>query len=125
MLSLLAVVVLFHLSIMIGIIPYEITWGGRLENDAEMYVFESISIVINLVLFLGLLIKGKYVREIIPMRAVNIMLWIFVVIFALNTIGNIFASTNFEKSFSLLTLAFAFLLYMILKKDKKVTSKNI
>jgi len=52
MLGLLIAVLLFHLSIILKIIPYEITWGGRLKNDSEMYVFETISIVINLFLFL-------------------------------------------------------------------------
>ena len=51
MLYLLVVVILFHLCIMLKIVPYEISWGGRLKNDTEMYVFETISIIINLLLF--------------------------------------------------------------------------
>lgn len=119
MLWLLVTVMLFHISIILQIIPYEITWGGRLKNDAEMYVFESISIVINLLLFSLLLIKGHYIREFIPIRIVNIILWIFLVLFGLNTVGNLFANTYFEKSFSLLTLASVVLILIILKKDKK------
>jgi len=42
----------FHLLILLKIIPYEITWGGKLKNDNEMYVFEIISIIINSFLFL-------------------------------------------------------------------------
>ena len=57
---LVSVLVLFHLGIILKLIPYEITWGGRLKNDSEMYVFEAISIALNLFLFLLLLIKGKF-----------------------------------------------------------------
>ena len=121
MLWLLVTVMLFHLSIMLKIVPYEITWGGRLKNDSEMYVFEIISMVINLFLFLILLVKGKYLKEFIPMSVVNITLWIFLVLFGLNTIGNILAKTNFEKFFALLTLISSYLIWVILSKDKKRT----
>lgn len=118
LLLLIAAVTLFHLAILIKIIPYEITWGGKLKNDAEMYLFESISILINLFLAYVLLIRGEYVHKLIPSKVVNIILWIFLFIFGFNTIGNIFAYTLFEKSLSLLTLIFTFLLWNILKKSK-------
>ncbi|MAE14780.1 MAG: hypothetical protein CL821_04210 [Crocinitomicaceae bacterium] len=120
LLWLIAAVTLFHLAILIKIIPYEITWGGKLKNDAEMYLFESISILINLFLAYLLLIRVEYVHKLIPSKVVNIILWIFLFIFGFNTIGNIFADTLFEKSLSLLTLIFTFLLWNILKKSKKI-----
>ena len=114
-----AAVTLFHLAILTKIIPYEITWGGKLNNDAEMYLFESISILINLFLGFVLLVKGEYVSKLIPTMGVNIILWVFLFIFGLNTIGNIFAETHFENSLSLLTLIYTYLIWKILKKSKK------
>ncbi len=116
MLWLLVGIIGFHLCILLKIIPYEITWGGRLSNDREMYVFESISIIINLFLGLVLLIKGNYIRAIMPMKVINVILWIFLFLFALNTIGNILAKTYFEKFFSIITLAFVYLTWTVLKK---------
>ena len=118
MLYLLVAVILFHLCIMLKIVSYEITWGGRLKNDLEMYIFETISIIINLFLITILLVKGKYLRAFISMKIVNITLWIFFILFGLNTIGNILAKTNFEKFFTLLTLAFSILIWIILRKEK-------
>ena len=114
-----AAVTLFHLAILTKIISYEITWGGKLNNDAEMYLFESISILINLFLGFVLLVKGEYVSKLIPTMGVNIILWVFLFIFGLNTIGNIFAETHFENSLSLLTLIYTYLIWKILKKSKK------
>ena len=111
-------VILFHLAILTKIIPYDVIWGGRLNNDVEMYVFEGISILVNLLLCLVLLIKGEYLLKLIPTSVVNIILWIFFSLFGLNTIGNIFAETLFEKSLSLLTLIFTYLIWVILKKKK-------
>ena len=115
---LIATVTLFHLAIITKIIPYKVTWGGKINNDAEMCVFESISILINLFLGFILLIKGDYVLSFQTTRVVDIILWIFLLIFGLNTIGNIFAESLFEKSLSLLTLIFTYLIWVILKKKK-------
>ena len=111
-------VTLFHLCILFKIIPYDIAWGGRLTNDSEMYVFESISLVVNFIFAFVLLIKGKFIKQWLPAKAVNLILWVFLVLFALNTVGNIFAETNFEKGFTFVTLALVVLLWVILKKNK-------
>ena len=113
---LLSIVTVFHLCIIVKFIPYNIAWGGRLQNDIEMYTFETISIFINLFLISILLIKGNYLKFRLNEKLINIVLWIFFFIFILNTIGNILAKTNFEKAFSVLTLILAILIWNILKK---------
>lgn len=122
MLWMLVVVLLFHLCIVLKIVPYEITWGVRLKNDSQMYAFETLSILINLFLCYILLIKGKFIRAFIPMKITNITLWVFFVLFGLNTVGNIFAKTNFEKFFALWTLTSAILIWIVLRKDKNENS---
>lgn len=119
LLGMLIVVILFHLSILTKLIPYEITWGGRLQNDSEMYVFEALSILVNLFLAFALLMKGAYLRFYLKERVVNIILWVYFGIFVLNTIGNSFAKTSLEKSFALLTLLSAILIWLILKPKSK------
>ncbi len=118
MLGFLTAILIFHFCILLKIIPYDITWGGRLTNDSEMYVFETFSILLNLILYIALLIKGKFIKEIFTERIVNIVLWVFIVFFGLNTIGNLLAETLFEKFFSIITLLFVFLLWVIVKKSK-------
>ena len=51
------------------------------------------------------LINGKTIR---------VILWGFLILFLLNTLGNLFAKSIFEKSLAVLTLIFAILLGMIL-----------
>ncbi|MFN7912911.1 MAG: hypothetical protein ACK5QC_13910 [Bacteroidota bacterium] len=120
--ALLLLVVVFHLCVLIKLIPYNIAWGGRLTNDAEMYVFESVSILINLFLIWVLLMKGAYLKFSFSTKTLTIILWIFFSLFVLNTIGNLFAKTNFEKTFSLLTAVSALLIGFILKKEKTTIS---
>ena len=113
-------VIIFHLGIITKLIPYEIVWGGRLKNDQDMYVFESVSIGIILILIFILLLKGKYLRLELNERSLNFILWIYFVIFVLNTLGNLLAKTNFEKLFSIITLISAILIWKIIKTGKAV-----
>jgi hypothetical protein len=100
------------------IIPYNIAWGGRLTNDSAMYKFESISILMILFLSWVLLMKGELVQFKFHYKKVNRFLWIFFALFILNTVGNIFAKTNFEKLFALLTGLSAILIWNIIKNKK-------
>jgi len=115
MLGLQLAIILFHVFILVKIIPYKITWGGRLKNDSQMYAFEIISILINLFLSLVLLIKANMVRDIFSSKTVDIILWVFLILFILNTIGNIFAKTLLEKYFTFLTIIAAALIFQILR----------
>jgi hypothetical protein len=121
-LGLLFSVILFHICIIVKIIPYNIAWGGRLTNDNEMYVFESISILINVFLSWLLLMKGEFVKFKFHNNTVNIILWVFFGLFIVNTVGNIFAKTNFEKLFAILTGLSAILIWNIIR-HKNTTNR--
>lgn len=116
LLVLLAVVILFHVAIIVKIVPYHIAWGGRLTNDAAMYVFETLSISINLLLGFVLLAKAGYIRLFWPLKTIHRILYVFLVVFMLNTIGNLFAKTIFEQVLALVTFVFAFFIWKILKQ---------
>ena len=102
--------IVFHILVLLKIIPHEVAWGGRLKSVQEMYVFESVSIALSLFLIWIYLLKAKNVKR----KTVNIILWIFFVVFSLNTVGNLVAKTTFEKYFSILTLFSAILTLKIL-----------
>jgi hypothetical protein len=110
---------IFHLLIITGVIPYELTWGGKLESISEMLVFETISILINLFFLHILLQKGNYVRSAYSEKFIRVTLWVFFFLFILNTAGNIQAITTFEKCLTVVTGLNAILLLIILTRDKK------
>ncbi len=53
--------------------------------------------------------------------SINRILSIFLALFALSTVNNIFAKTNFVISIAVLTLFFAFLIYKIVKNQEKLS----
>lgn len=107
----------FHLGILFKLIPYDITWGGRLENDQQMYAFEAFSLTLNLLFGLLLMVKGEKISLKLPPKVVNGGLWLFFGLFALNTVGNIIAETTFEKFFTIVTVLFCVNLWVILRKE--------
>lgn len=111
--------ILLHLAFILKLIPYDIAWGGRLQSDQEMYVFEAISLAVIMLLLSTLLVKAGRIKLNVNPKIINGTLWVFLVIFVLNTIGNLFAITNFEKFFAIVTGLQAFLLWKILRSNKE------
>lgn len=120
LLGLLVAVILFHLLVIAKVISYKIAWGGRLQNDSEMYILEIISVIINLFLAMVLLMKGGYIELWFRQKVVNIILWIYSVLFILNTIGNLFSKTTFEKFFAVLTFILAVCILLILRTSSSI-----
>lgn len=118
LLSILFAVTVFHLLILTQVIPYTVVWAGKLESLDEMYVFETVSIVINMVLIVAVLKKIKCINTHIPDRVVAAVLWLFVVIFTLNTIGNLFAVNRYEQFLGTsTTLICAVLCWKLVRKN--------
>ena len=91
-----ALVIVFHILIISGVIPYQYVWGGRLESNEQMLRFESISMIINLFIIFIVSIKGNYIRPYLSSKVVKIFFWIFSILFVLNTIGNLLSLNSLE-----------------------------
>ena len=97
MLALFSCAILFHLLVVTGVIPYAFVWGGRLESETQMYRLELVSLVINLAVIAVVAIKAGYIKPLFPPKVVTALLWILVVVFSLNTVGNLFAHSMLES----------------------------
>ena len=121
MIALLTAVTLFHISVITQLIPYTIVWAGKLNSLKEMYVFEAFSILSVVFLLTLILLKQYYLKREIESKILNGILWLFIVLFALNTLGNLFAKTMLEKVvFTPLTLISAILIWLIVRKGKEL-----
>ena len=90
------IALIYHLIIITELIPYDAVWGGRLKSREQMLQFEFVSIAINLFMLLVILIKGAYIKIKIPKLIVNSFLWLFAILFAFNTVGNLFSVSIWE-----------------------------
>jgi len=113
-----ALTVLFHLTVIAGIIPFQNVWGGRLRSYEEMINFEVFSIFLNLVFLLVVLLKSKLLKLKISEKTLTVALWVMSILFALNTLGNLFAVNNLEKYIATPITAILSILCFILAREK-------
>ena len=100
--------IVFHAVVIAGIVffdfaPVEYLWGGRMENAGQLLQFEIISLLTtSLALWLVLAKSGKSnAGRLLPV--VSFLMWLLVVLFALNTLGNLTAQSFFEQLMSIPT----------------------
>lgn len=90
LIALLGAACVFQLVVLAGFIPTEMVWGGRLANAVERTVgaIVSLSILILMISMVVLRLKSTSVRGQLIGR---FGAWAMVFLFALNTVGNLFA----------------------------------
>lgn len=117
--SLNLLIVVFHSLVLAQVIPFNIVWGGKFQNFNEVKTFEIISILAILVITTFIFIKAYGVYSKITTVMVNAVIWLFVVLFSLNTIGNLLAEKSTETIiFTPITLVFAILCSRIGLEEK-------
>jgi hypothetical protein len=109
--------IMFHLLVLTGVIPFSGVWGGRLETVEDMYRFEIVSIAINLLVLVVLLQKRRNLLSGKSNKVINAVLWFFMGLFLLNTLGNLFAESIVERFLATpLTLLISVSIYLINRK---------
>ncbi|WP_400193762.1 hypothetical protein [Hymenobacter sp. B81] len=112
LLLILSLVVGFHLLILLGIIPYSIVWGGRLQSPEQMYRFETVSIALNLLMLAVVAARAGWLPLRLNPKILATALAVMCGLFAANTVGNLFSTNGFERAFfTPLTLVLAVLSY--------------
>ena len=87
--------------------------GWQADVGGGVNFLESVSLLVNAFLIWVLLQKGRFIRVRMGEKSISRILWVFFLLFALNTIGNLFAETFSEKTLAFVTLVNAFLVWRI------------
>ena len=110
--------IVFHLLVLMKVIPYTIVWGGQLKSDVAMYKFEFVSLLIVVVFLMIILVKAQILKWRIP-RFMDHALWTMLAMFLINGFANLLSDSYLEKIiFTPVTLLLsALILIVILKKN--------
>jgi hypothetical protein len=105
----LSMIIGFHFLVITGIIPFQIVWGGRLQNFSQMVLFETVSISLNLVMIAIVARYANFLKWRVNQAFIRIGLWAMFALFLINTIGNLFSMNELEKIiFTPVTLMLSF-----------------
>ncbi|MEZ2658686.1 hypothetical protein [Aneurinibacillus aneurinilyticus] len=91
-----AIAILMHVLILLKIVPYDFVWGGRLKSEANVIIFESISLVVQILFILIIAVKAGYVFKGKFKRTLNVGIWVMFGLMVLNTIGNLASNSSLE-----------------------------
>ncbi|MDZ4725880.1 MAG: hypothetical protein SH817_06975 [Leptospira sp.] len=87
---------IFHIVALLQFIPYKYLWGGRLNSLDEMYVMETVSLVVNGFFLWSCFRYLQYLnKDLVPIW-IRLLFGFIGIIFLLNSIGNLIAFTNLE-----------------------------
>ncbi len=98
LLAALALLAVFHVLVLTAVLPADIVWGGGAANSRTDAVgAEAFSLALT-ILF-GLVVAGRAGRLKLPglSRTVRVGTWVVFAYFALNTLGNLTASSSVER----------------------------
>lgn len=127
LIAILTLVVIFHLLVVAGIIPYTIVWGSRISSPDDVIIFELVSITINLIMITILCLYTGLLKFNVHPLVLRIAIGIMAGIFAVNTVGNLYSESQVEKAiFTPITFVLSGIcLYLIFGSTKKEVPTNL
>ena len=106
--------IIFHLLVLLGIIPSTIVWGGNLADKTQLYTMEGISIAINCLMLFVILNYAGIIKINTNRKFLVAVIWLMFLLFLLNTVGNLLAKNAIETwVFTPLTLLLAIFCFRI------------
>ena len=114
--SLLVLALCWQMVVLAGLVPLEMVWGGRLQNEDERRIMTIVSMaILPLMIVIVLASIGTLGRR--WMNAGRLGAWLMFALFCLNTVGNLIAEDPRERwIFTPITLLLAFLSWRVTKQ---------
>lgn len=115
LLAILGGLAVFHVLVIVGIVPSGFVWGGRIADPTDDRVaLEAASLVVTMIFALIVAARAGYVRVPSLGKVVHVGIWFVFAYFTLNIIGNIVSSSSIEKLiFTPVSLVLAFLVLRV------------
>lgn len=89
---------LFHILVLLKIIPADIVWGGQIKGvPANLFTLETVALLMTALFILIVAAKTGYIQAGKLSSIVNIGVWLIFAYLLLNTLGNLASGISFEK----------------------------
>jgi len=101
---------LFHILVLLKVIPADIVWGGQIRSDqANLNTLEIIALLVTLFFILIIAAKTGYIQAGKLSGVINVGVWLVFAYLLLNTLGNLASGVSFENLvFAPITIILAF-----------------
>jgi hypothetical protein len=90
--------VIFHILVLLGVIPADIVWGGRIQGvPSNLVTLEIVALLVTLLFIAIIAARTGYIQAGKLSGAVNIGAWLIFAYLLLNTLGNLASGISFES----------------------------
>ena len=115
LLGTLVLLAVFHILVLLRVLPADIVWGGAIQNSTEnLFPLEMISLVVTLLFALIIAAKAGFIKAFRFQTAVNVGAWIVFAILLLSMIANFASGVAFENLiFAPIAVVLAFCAYRL------------
>ena len=94
----LGLLAIFHVLVLLRVIPADIIWSGRIQGvPSNLVTLETIALLVTLLFFVIIAAKTEYVQAGRLSGAVNLGVWLVFAYLILNTLGNLASGISFES----------------------------
>jgi hypothetical protein len=93
----LIILIVFHVLVLMKIIPFEMLWGGQIKNSSSLFIYEGFAVFLTIIFLLIISMKIGYINPEKFVKVVNFGVWLVFVYFLMNTIGNFSSGITIEK----------------------------
>ena len=89
---------IFHVLVLLKVIPAGIVWGGQIKGvPANLVTLETVALLVTAVFILIVAAKTGYLQAGKLSGAVNVGVWLIFAYLLLNTLGNLASGISLEK----------------------------
>jgi hypothetical protein len=89
---------IFHILVLLKIIPADVVWGGQIKGvPANLVTLETVALLVTAVFILIVATKVGYVQAGKLSGAINVGVWLIFAYLLLNTLGNLASGISLEK----------------------------
>lgn len=106
------------LLVILGVISSKYVWGGRVTETSQLIILESITFIVNGLILWIIAMRVGFAKQLISDKKIRLILIVLATLMALNTVGNIFAQTSFEKIMAIPTLIGSIGFYFLAQQNK-------
>jgi hypothetical protein len=98
LLAALGVIFVFHILVLLGVLPADIVWGGQITDaQTNLVMLETVALVVTLLFMFIVAVKTGYIKMDGFRGAINLSVWLIFVLMVLNTLGNFASAVSFEN----------------------------
>lgn len=119
LICLLILLAVFHVLILLRVIPYGIVWGGTINDFTSLITLETVSLLLTVAFIWIISLQIGIVQTEKFKKTIGVSTWIMFGYFVLNTVGNLASGVSAEKwIFTPLTVLMTLLAFRVaMEKD--------